>query len=480
VGRFLDMFSFRIAMLVGTGIRKKRTPCLPRYRFPVAVFSLLMLAVLAYRPAIADVTVQTGSTDVPSSFQMGTIPPPAINDIASVSSWAVARGVPDRNSGSLQLLYDGLVPRSDDSPRENFFFAPGTSNGCIAVDLGQLTEISEVVTYSWHSGSRGPHVYNLYASTGAQKDFRWNQVDNDADLVQCGWSRIASVDTRNSGHLGGQHASVVSDPSGAIGTFRYLLFEMQPTEIDTPFGNTFFSEIDIVARSQKQLQRIEAPETQSIRFSSIDGRYQYTIDTTAAPELAKWSELELKPIILEWYPRIVSMLPSDGFQPIEKVQFRYLPDAKMSGIPAYAQGGTISMNAEWMQREKNREAKGAIVHEMVHVVQSYQGRRQRNTRRTQTPGWIVEGIPDYIRWFVYEPQSGGAKLSKGARANAKHDASYRVSANFIDWVLRTYDSDGTLLSKLNAAAREGRYSTAIWQELTGKTEDELARSWKDE
>jgi hypothetical protein len=117
---------------------------------------------------------------------------------------------------------------------------------------------------------------------------------------------------------------------------------------------------------------------------------------------------------------------------------------------------------------------------MVHVVQSYQGRRQRNTRRTQTPGWIVEGIPDYIRWFGYEPQSGGAKLSKGARANAKHDASYRVSANFIDWVLRKYDSDGTLLSKLNAAAREGRYSTAIWQELTGKTEDDLARSWKDE
>jgi hypothetical protein len=451
-----------------------------RCRFPAAFIALLVFAILGMRPANADVAVLTESTDNSSSFQLKTILPPAINDIGSESSWAVARGQPDRNSGALQVVCDGHVPNSDDSPRENFFFAPGTRNGCIAVDLGQMIEISDVVTYSWHSGSRGPHVYNLYASTGTQNDFRWNQLASDADLVQSGWSRIASVDTRNTGHAGGQHASAVSDPSGTIGTFRYLLFEMQPTEIDTPFGNTFFSEIDIVARSQEQLQRIEVPETQSIRFSSLDGRYQYTIDTTAAPELAKWSELELKPIILEWYPKIVSMLPSDGFQPIEKVLFRYQPSAKMEGIPAYAQGGIISMNAGWMQREKNREAKGAIVHEMVHVVQSYQGRRQRNARRAPTPGWIVEGIPDYIRWFVYEPQSGGAKLSKGARANAKHDASYRVSANFIDWALRTYDSDGTFLSKLNAAAREGRYSTTVWQELTGKTEDELALAWKQE
>jgi hypothetical protein len=27
------------------------------------------------------------------------------------------------------------------------------------------------------------------------------------------------------------------------------------------------------------------------------------------------------------------------------------------------------------------------------------------------PGWLVEGIPDYIRWFQYEPQSHGADAS---------------------------------------------------------------------
>jgi hypothetical protein len=201
---------------------------------------------------------------------------------------------------------------------------------------------------------------------------------------------------------------------------------------------------------------------------------------THAPEMKNWTESELKPVIVEWYPRIVEMLPSDGFEAPEKVRFRYLPNAKMEGIPAYASGGTISMNAPWMAREKNREARGAIVHEMVHVVQSYANRRSRGGRRMQTPGWIVEGIPDYVRWFLYEPQSGGAALSKSALAKAKHDASYRVSANFIDWVLREYDADGTLLQKLNAAAREGRYSTDTWKELTGRAEEELAADWKGE
>ena len=42
------------------------------------------------------------------------------------------------------------------------------------------------------------------------------------------------------------------------------------------------------------------------------------------------------------------------------------------------------------------------MHELVHVVQQY---------RRRPPGWLVEGIPDYIRWYLYEPQSRGAEIS---------------------------------------------------------------------
>ncbi len=112
---------------------------------------------------------------------------------------------------------------------------------------------------------------------------------------------------------------------------------------------------------------------------------------------------------------------------------------------------------------------------MVHVVQGYPGRVRRSRGLTTPPVGIVEGIPDYVRWFLYEPETGGALLNTQVRRTARHDASYRVSANFIDWVIRTHASDEQFLQKLNAAAREGRYSTDTWKELTGLSEPELAK-----
>ena len=38
---------------------------------------------------------------------------------------------------------------------------------------------------------------------------------------------------------------------------------------------------------------------------------------------------------------------------------------------------------------------GAMVHETVHCVQLYRGRGN--------PGWLVEGVADYVRFFKYEP-----------------------------------------------------------------------------
>lgn len=82
------------------------------------------------------------------------------------------------------------------------------------------------------------------------------------------------------------------------------------------------------------------------------------------------------------------------------------------------------------------------------------------------------------RWFLYEPQTEGARLSRQALKNAKHNASYRTSANFIDWVIRNHPLDGKFLERLNAAARQGKYSSQTWQELTGKSEEELAEAWR--
>ena len=116
------------------------------------------------------------------------------------------------------------------------------------LDLGNAIEITQVNTYSWHANSRGPQVYNLFASEGAGPGFN-PTPDSHTDPATCGWKLIATVDTvPTQGETGGQYGVSITDASGSLGKFRYLLFDSIPTEFDNPWGNTFFSEINVIAR----------------------------------------------------------------------------------------------------------------------------------------------------------------------------------------------------------------------------------------
>jgi hypothetical protein len=169
------------------------------------------------------------------------------------------------------------------------------------------------------------------------------------------------------------------------------------------------------------------------------------------------------------------MLPSDDYQAAAKVTLRYRNDMP-GGIPASATGNRINLNAPWFRHHLKDEAKGCVVHELVHVVQDYWQSRRGNPNVAPAPGWFVEGLADYIRWFLYEPESGGARLSAEQLAVAKHNASYRISANFIDWVVRTQDKD--IVTKLNAAARDGKYDDSLWEIHTRKRLGDLVEEWR--
>ncbi|MFM7163949.1 MAG: basic secretory protein-like protein, partial [Planctomycetaceae bacterium] len=277
-----------------------------------------------------------------------------------------------------------------------------------------------------------------------------------------------------------QHAVQVSDAAGSLGRFRHLLFHVLAADPADRFGQTFFSEIDVVSGAADRLQRVELPEVRELTFATQNGEYHFTVDTTAAQELESWTDQQLRPVILEWYPKIVQLLPGPGFQAPRKVRFRYQPDAEMRGIPAYASGNMITLNVEWFRGQLQKEARGCVVHELVHVVQQYSGGGRGPGPRAAAPGWLVEGIPDYIRWFLYEPESGGARLSADRLRTAQHDASYRVSANFLDWVIRSQPAESKILEKLNVALRAGRYTPELWQQLTGRTEQQLAESWRQQ
>ncbi|HXT42463.1 MAG TPA: basic secretory protein-like protein [Candidatus Angelobacter sp.] len=448
------------------------TPITTR-RLLVAGMFLLLSAPLSN----AGVRVSTEHNPGGSGFRFKAVPAPANNDAATKGTFTLVDGERDGNGGEPDVLHDGRVPADEDQPAENFFFRAGTDGGRLQLDLGSVIAVKQVNTYSWHTGTRAPQVYKLFAAEGGTDGFN-AAPKRGTDPLSCGWKLVASVDTRPSeDDGGGQYGVTMSDPeSGVLGRYRYLLFDISRTEDRDAFGNTFYSEIDVIDANGPAPTAAPAGDEEPIvrSFAAEGGKYKFTLDATAAPDLMEWADAKLRPVVQEWYPKLVAMLPSDGFEAATNVTLRFRND--MGGTPAAAAGGRINLNSGWFRRELKREAVGSVVHEMVHVVQNYGRARRSNPNATRTPGWLVEGIADYIRWFLYEPETKGAEITERNLARTKYDASYRITGNFLNWVTQNHDHE--IVRKLNAAAREGKYAEQLWKDWTGKTLQELGDDWK--
>ena len=440
---------------------------------------VVLVAAAAHSPAAdaaktAAAKVTAGHSAAGAGFKIDPIPAPAINDAAAKAKFTLISGDRDGNGGDLAVLHDGAVPDAADSPRANFFLSPRSQSGRIAVDLGSVAEVATVASYSWHPDVRGPQVYRLFAADGSGDAFK-EAPSADTDPAACGWTLVASVDTRPAkGSGGGQHAVSISGDA-PLGKFRYLLFDVQKSSATDGFGQTFFSEIDVATTGGPPLERIKPRVAIVKEFPTADGKCRFTVDATDAPDLMPWVQEKLIPVVHEWYPKMVTLLPSEGYTAPDAVLLEFKSNMPQ-GVPAYAAGNRVSLSTPWFRTQLNGEARGCVVHELVHVVQNYWRASVTNPRGARTPGWVTEGIPDYIRWFLYEPESGGARLRGSQWAKVNYDQSYRITANFFDWVTRTHGKD--IIPKLNAAAREGKYNADLWKEWTGQTLTELDAAWK--
>ncbi len=186
---------------------------------------------------------------------------------------------------------------------------------------------------------------------------------------------------------------------------------------------------------------------------------EYVVDVSDAPEMREWAERAAR-LCEHLYPQISEALQSDGYKPAHLVRLRM-----KRGIdpPAYASNGQITGKVEWF--EKHPDDVGAMIHETTHIVQHYQGHKSN-------PGWLVEGVADYIRFIKYEP----AKIGPINAQRAHYDDSYRVTARFLDYVSKKYDKQ--LVLKLNKAMREGTYKDELFVELTGKPLPKLDEEWR--
>ena len=186
---------------------------------------------------------------------------------------------------------------------------------------------------------------------------------------------------------------------------------------------------------------------------------EFTYDIADAPEMKEWIEKVIR-TCEKHYPMICDELASKDFKPTTQIRITMKSD--YAGV-AEASGSKIKGSVKFFKA--NPGDIGAMVHETAHCVQGYRARG--------LPGWLVEGIADYVRFWKYEP----GKAGKVNADRAKYDGSYRTTAAFLAFVTEKYDAK--LVNKLNAILREGKYDVKVWKEITGKTVEELDRQWKE-
>jgi hypothetical protein len=178
------------------------------------------------------------------------------------------------------------------------------------------------------------------------------------------------------------------------------------------------------------------------------------IDVTDAPQTKEWAE-KAKALVEAWYPTVTSLLATDKYEPPKEIKLTF---KKEISAPAWANGGEITINGKWVT--EHPDDLGMVIHELTHIVQAY--------RWNRTPGWLTEGIADYVRWWRYEPEAPRPKVDP---VKASYKDAYRTTAAFLAWTSRKYDM--RLVPTLDRAIRERRDPLPEFTRLTGKDVDAL-------
>ncbi len=173
------------------------------------------------------------------------------------------------------------------------------------------------------------------------------------------------------------------------------------------------------------------------------------LDCSEVPELEAWCQ-EAIPILVEWYPRIVSLLASDGFTPPDAILLMIKKSDKGVGATA---GTKIIAYSGWVTQHPDDV--GMLVHELTHVIQRYP---------KPQPWWVTEGVADYIRWAIYEDKP--LEWFSVPQSATGYTKGYRVAAGFLLW-LESGPAPG-IVRKLNTAMRNRRYNDTLFEDATGK------------
>jgi hypothetical protein len=186
---------------------------------------------------------------------------------------------------------------------------------------------------------------------------------------------------------------------------------------------------------------------------------KFEIDLTEVPDDAKvraWAERS-QAMCQDWYPVVSRFLATDDWTPPETVRLVLKKDL---AIPGATTGATIQISVKWIG--EHPDDFGMVIHELTHVIQAYPSGTQ--------PGWLVEGIADYIRYWRFEPEKPHGRVGP----EASYRDGYGTTGAFLAWLVQKYDH--RIVRRLDDALRHRQYNDGIFRDATGKELDAL---WKE-
>ena len=154
------------------------------------------------------------------------------------------------------------------------------------------------------------------------------------------------------------------------------------------------------------------------------------------------------------YPKEV-----DRFNKASLTKIIFFVDTSYKGV-AETGNGMARFNPKWLV--DHPQDIDVVTHEVMHVVQAY---------KDYNPGWLTEGIADYVRYVYGVNNKGGGWTLPNYRANQSYENAYRVTARFLIWVEK--NKYNRIVDDMDKAMREGTYTPELWAKLTGKTVEAL-------
>ncbi len=167
---------------------------------------------------------------------------------------------------------------------------------------------------------------------------------------------------------------------------------------------------------------------------------------------------QLSDTFFEVYPKEAKLYNRHS---IEKVIF--IIDPAYKGVAATG-GGIVRFNPDWFR--KNPSDIDVVTHEVMHLVQSYPA--------GAGPGWITEGIADYVRYTMGVNNDGANWKLPAYNSKQSYENSYRITARFFSWIEKNVQKG--FVKKLDHAMRTKTYSDSFWTKNTGKT---LSQLWDE-